>query len=117
MTTEKIAQRLVELCRQGKFEDAQKELYANDALSIEPKGAQLPGASSLKGIIENGRNFRAGLENIHSLVISDPIVNGNTFALSFSLDADFKGAGRNLFQEICSYKVKDGKIVLEEFIY
>ncbi len=36
MTTNQIADRLVEHCRQGQFETAQKELFANDAVSMEP---------------------------------------------------------------------------------
>lgn len=37
MNTQQIAARLTELCRQGKFEAAQKELFAEDAVSIEPR--------------------------------------------------------------------------------
>jgi len=37
MTTGQIASRLAELCRQGQFEAAQKELYAENAVSIEPE--------------------------------------------------------------------------------
>ena len=33
MSTQQIAARLVELCRQGEFEAAQKELFAKDAVS------------------------------------------------------------------------------------
>ena len=36
MTTKEVADRLVSLCREGKIEDAQNELFANDAVSIEP---------------------------------------------------------------------------------
>jgi len=36
MTTKEVASRLVELCRQGKFEAAQKELFAKESVSIEP---------------------------------------------------------------------------------
>src|ERR1700759_1509724 len=39
MTTEQIAARLVELCRKGEYEQAQKELYADDAESVEAPGA------------------------------------------------------------------------------
>ncbi len=35
MTTKVIAYRLIELCRKGDFETAQKELFANDAVSID----------------------------------------------------------------------------------
>src|SRR5215212_4721597 len=36
MKTEDIAKRLVALCREQKWEAAQKELYADNAVSIEP---------------------------------------------------------------------------------
>jgi hypothetical protein len=36
MKTEEVARRLVALCREAKWEAAQKELYAADAVSIEP---------------------------------------------------------------------------------
>ena len=41
MNTRQISERLVELCRQGQFEAAQTELYADDAVSIEPDGAPM----------------------------------------------------------------------------
>ena len=36
MTTNNVAKRLAELCRKGVFETAQKELYADEVVSIEP---------------------------------------------------------------------------------
>jgi hypothetical protein len=36
MSTQQIAERLVELCRIPDYETAQKELFADDAVSIEP---------------------------------------------------------------------------------
>ena len=47
-TTQEIADRLVQLCREGKYEEAQNELFSDDAESIEPPGA--PGLQSVKGI-------------------------------------------------------------------
>ena len=38
MNVDAIAARLVMLCREGQFEQAQRELYADDAVSIEPEG-------------------------------------------------------------------------------
>jgi hypothetical protein len=35
MSTQQIATRLMELCNKGEFEAAQKELFADDAVSIE----------------------------------------------------------------------------------
>ena len=39
MTTEQIARRLKELCDQGQFEHAIKELFSSDAESIEPNAS------------------------------------------------------------------------------
>jgi len=36
MNTTKVAERLAELCRKGEFETAQKELFAELVVSIEP---------------------------------------------------------------------------------
>ena len=39
MNTQEIAKKLVEMCRQGKYLEAQNELYAENAVSIEPEGS------------------------------------------------------------------------------
>ncbi|MEO5889031.1 MAG: nuclear transport factor 2 family protein [Ferruginibacter sp.] len=117
MTTTEIAARLVELCRQGQFEAAQKELYAEDAVSLEPEAS--PGfekeTKGLQGIIEKGRKFQAGIETEHGLSISDPVIAPNSFAFSLNMDITMKGHKRMDMNELCLYKVKDGKIVSEEF--
>jgi hypothetical protein len=118
MTTQEIANRLVELCRQGQYETAQKELYADDAISIEPPGNPMSGTvHGLDAIIAKGHQFQAGVEEIHGGSVSDPIVAGNVFAATIVIDATFKGMGRMAMEEVAAYKVKDGKIVSEEFIY
>ncbi len=49
MSTQQIASRLAELCSKGKFEAAQKELFADDAVSIEPQ-ATAEFAKETKGL-------------------------------------------------------------------
>ncbi|HZR36902.1 MAG TPA: nuclear transport factor 2 family protein [Nevskia sp.] len=120
MNTEAVAKRLVALCREFKYEQAQKELYADDAVSIEPEGLP-PGAlgsvKGLKAIIEKGHQFNAMVENFHGGEVSDPVVTGNWFALTMTLDATFKGRGRTKMEEVCVYQVRNGKIVKEQFFY
>jgi hypothetical protein len=120
MNTEAIAKRLVELCREGKYEEAQRELYAKDAVSIEPEGLP-PGAmgnvKGLEAIYEKGRQFQAAVEAVHGGSVSDPVIAGNWFSVSMRLDITMKGRGRMDMQEICLYHVKEGKIVLEQFFY
>ena len=121
MNTEQVAKRLVELCREGKGQQLQDELYSNDAVSVEMEGMQAPGmptvAKGMDAIREKGRQFNAGIEERHGGTVGDPIVMGNWFAVTMTMDATMKGRGRVNMEEICVYQVKDGKIVREQFFY
>lgn len=118
MNTEQVAKRLVDLCRQGMYEAAQDELYSKDAVSVEMEGSQGIGdAKGLEAIREKGRQFNAMVEAVHGGSVGDPIVQGNWFAVTMTMDATMKGRGRVNMQEICVYQVRDGKIVREQFFY
>jgi hypothetical protein len=117
MTTKEIAERLVALCREGKVETAQNELYAQDAVNIEPYGtATFPTETKgLAAIIEKGRRFGAMIDQVHSVSMSDPLVAGDSFACAMHLDMTIKGHGRMTVDELCIYEVADGKVVSERF--
>ena len=117
MTTQQIAKRLVELCKQGQYEAAQKELYADNAISIEPENS--PGfdkeTKGIKAILEKGQKFASMVEEMHGGSLSDPIVAGNSIAFTLTMDVTMKGRPRQKMTELCVYDVKDGKIVSEQF--
>ncbi len=117
MTVIEIANRLAELCNQGDFEKAQKELYAEDAISIEPHGT--PGfdkeTKGLSAILEKGKKFNSMVEETHSCIVANHIVAGNAIALSLTMDVTMKGQERSKIAEICVYEVRDGKIISEQF--
>lgn len=117
MTVPQIAHRLAELCNQGNFEQAQKELFAEDAVSIEPEASAgfEKETKGLKAILEKGKKFESMVEETHGCNVSDPLVAGSRIALSLNMDVTMKGKERSTFSEICIYKVKDGKIISEEF--
>ena len=116
-STTEIAHRLVALCRQGAYETAQNELYAADAVSMEPEGSPTPNVRGRDAIIAKGKAFVASME-IHGGTVSEPIVADSFFTLSMSLDLTPRGGGpRFLMEEICVYEVRDGKIVREQFFY
>ena len=119
MTTQQIAHRLAELCNQGDFEKAQKELFAEDAVSIEPEagGGFEKETKGLPAILEKGKQFGAMVEEFHGCGASDPIVAGNAIAISINMDATMKGKERSTMSEIIVYKVKDGKIISEQFFW
>ena len=117
MTTKEIAEQLVAFCRQGKFETAQKDLYATDAISIEPYATPTFARETkgLNALIEKAQAFTAMIEQVHSISVSDPLVADNSFACAMQLDVTLKGHGRMKMDELCIYEVKDGKIISEQF--
>ena len=117
MSTQQIASRLAELCNQGKFEAAQKELYADDAVSIEQhETPDFPKETKgLRNIIEKGHKWEAAVEQVHSCSASKPLIAGNAFAMTLAMDVTMKGRGRMKLEEVCVYEVKDGKISSEQF--
>jgi len=117
MTTQQVANRLVELCRIGQIQQAQEELYGKNMVSIEPKGAPIEKAEGLHAVVEKGKQFASMIEERHGGSITDPIVAGNHFSMGMTLDATMKGRGRVLLEEICIYKVENGKIIFEQFVY
>lgn len=117
MTTPEIARRLVALCREQKWEAAQRELFADDAVSIEPQATPMTPkvTTGLPGILAKGRQFEAMVDTVHALTISEPLAAGQSFACTMALDVTFKGQPRMQMAELCVYEVKDGKIVSEQF--
>jgi hypothetical protein len=120
MSTEAIAKRLVAMCRHGQFEEAQHELYAKDAVSIEPEAAANGPLGNVKGlaeILEKGKRFQASVTEMHSMEVSEPLIAGNWFTVVMTMDVTMKEYGRVTMTEICVYHVKDDKITLEQFFY
>jgi hypothetical protein len=119
MTTREIANQLVAFCRKGEWENAQKALYATDAVSIEPEDspAFAKETKGLDGIIAKGQKFNSMVEQYHSIKVSEPLIADDVFAITLEMDMTMKGRGRIPMSEIAVYKVKDGKISSEHFTY
>lgn len=117
MTTKEIADRLVAHCRKGQWAAAQNELYAEDAVSIEPEASPAfpQETRGRAAIIEKGRKFDAMVETLHALTVSEPVVASSSFACTMGMDVTMKGQGRMQMTELCVYDVKDGKIISEQF--
>jgi hypothetical protein len=117
MTTSEIANQLAEHCRKGQWEAAQKELYAQDSISIEPQASPdfEKETKGLSAIIQKGHKFDAMVEKMHGLTVSEPLVSGNVIAFTLTMDITMKGHPRMNMAELCVYLVKDGKVVHEQF--
>lgn len=120
MTTQQIANRLVELCRAGEYDKCYDELFSEDTENIEmPAMADGPlgNARGLDAIRRKARAWEEGIEQVHGGHVGDPVVAGNWFCVPMSMDASFRQRGRMQIEELCVYQVKDGRIVREQFFY
>ena len=119
MTTKEVADKLVNLCSQGKFAEATEALYSPDIVSMEA-GAPPGQSREAKGIaaVEAKSQFWTANHDIHSSTVEGPLVAGAHFAVVFKFDVTFKPQSRRFqMEEVAVYKVTDGKIVYEEFFY
>jgi hypothetical protein len=108
MIPKMVAKRLIELCKEGKFTEAQQELYDTDIISVDPDGSKTVGASNMNA---KERRFLDSLEKIHTISYSEPLFAGNYFTVILRMEIEIK----NNFDEVCIYQVADGKIVFEQF--
>ncbi|NNL18890.1 MAG: nuclear transport factor 2 family protein [Boseongicola sp.] len=91
MTTEEIAKRLCEHCRNHTEAEGLKELYAENAESVEAM-------------------------EVHSFDLEGPFVHDNQFTVVFDVDVTDKASGQRWHsKEVGLYEVYEGKIVKESF--
>jgi len=118
MTTQDVANRFQELAQASDWNKIQDELFASNAVSIEPP--QSPGLQTAEGIDaikQKGKQFSEMVEEVHGGYTSAPVVGGKFFSVAMGMDCTMKGMGRMKLDEIALYEVKDGKIVREQFFY
>lgn len=117
MDIQEIANRLVNMCREGKGTQALDELYAPNATSVEIKGWPNEVVNGVPGLKVKHEQFFNSLEEMHGAEISEPLVIGNHFTCAMTYDVTFKEHGRAKIEELAVYEVADGKIVREQFFY
>ncbi|MBA3830451.1 MAG: nuclear transport factor 2 family protein [Chthoniobacterales bacterium] len=118
MNTEEVAKKLVELCEKGAYKEATSSLYGENIVSVE--------AHSMGGMPAEINGFDAvckktqwWIENheVHSSKVTGPFVARDTFVVRFDIDVTEKNSGKRMqASEIGIYKVKEGKVVREEFL-
>ena len=117
MTVQDIANKLVQYCREGKWEQCYTELYSPEILSAEAPGLGIPDANGFDQLAEKGKKWNENILDFHSNSVGEPIVAENHFSMTMTFDATYKDRGRAKTNQICVYKVADGKIVEERFFY
>jgi hypothetical protein len=112
-TIPEIATRLASLCNELKFIEAYTELFADNAVSIDPNLKNVP-LTGLHNLIEREEQFLANVE-IHDIKVSEAIFAGSYFSVILSMNFTVKGQGNKMIEEICVYQVENGKIVSQQF--
>lgn len=119
MGTMDIANKLVELCRQGKNMDALNTLFADELVSVEagvPPGMERE-ARGLAAVKAKSEWWLANHE-IHSASVTGPWPHDDKFIVGFQYDVTNKPSGTRMkMDEVGLYFVQNGKIVREEFFY
>ena len=117
MNTQDVANRLVEMCRNGQNMEALHELYADNCVSREMPGAPMEVAEGKQAIVGKSEWWFNNVQEFHKSEISEPQVAGNHFSCTMDMDVTFKDRGRQQMHEVCVYEVNNGKIVNEQFFY
>jgi len=119
MTTEQVAQRYYELIQQHQYEQIQQELYAPDAVSIEPENdSNLPlVVEGIEALRQKEGLFFAQVDEMFGSYMSETVVSTFFFSMMTGMDVKMKGKPRKNKEQICVFEVRDGKIVKEQFFY
>jgi hypothetical protein len=114
-TIHEIANLLKELVGEQKFVDAYQQLFSDDAESIDPLNTSGQPLKGLATLLEREKDFLARITAIQKISLSEPIIAGSYFTLSLQMSFDVEGQGHMDVDELCVYKVKDGKIISQQF--
>lgn len=121
MSALEIGQKLVELCKAGKYMEAIDKLYGESIVSIEGQDAhdmpaRIAGIEAVRGKNEWwGKNHE-----VHALEVVGPFCGRrpDQFAVLFDIDVTNKPSGeRTQLREVALYTIDGGKIVEEAFLY
>jgi ketosteroid isomerase-like protein len=118
-----VGKKLVELCNQGKNQDAINMYYSKDIVSTEAMAGTDDMPQTMKGIDAIRGKNQWWMENheVHEGKVTGPFPHGERFIVFMHYDVTPKvgpRAGQRMkIDEAALYTVKDGKIVKEEFFY
>jgi hypothetical protein len=87
MTTNEVANILIKLCEEGKFIQAQEELYHNKITSIETDRSKTTGASNM---LAKERRFLDNVKKINFVKCSEPLTAGNYFTIVMQMSLELK---------------------------
>lgn len=120
MDTRAVAAEFTRLCKAGQFDEAGHRFWSENVVSLEAMDGPMSRCTGKKELQAKGQWWYENNE-IHGFETEGPFVNGDQFALRFTIDVTPKTgeqAGKRVqMTEIGLYTVKDGQVVEERFLY
>lgn len=118
MNTQEVANKWVQMCREGKNLACIEALYADDITSKEMPGVSIGEVITGKRfVLEKGKKWFDNVLEHHGSSISEPVIAGNHFTSKMIFDVTFKDSGRQHMEELAVFEVVNSKIVNEQFFY
>jgi hypothetical protein len=118
MSTQEVAEKVVELVRQQAWYKALDTLYDKDIVSVEASASE--GESVEKRGIDQVRgkiDWWLNAMEVHSFTAKGPFVAHDRFVVQHDADVTEKNSKKRFqLSEVGVYTVKNGKIVREEFL-
>ncbi|NNE80163.1 MAG: nuclear transport factor 2 family protein [Silicimonas sp.] len=117
MNTQEIAQKLCAHCQNHTEAQGLQELYADDAVSIEPMAPEgMNPVSEGRDAIQAKHDWWGENFEVHDFELEGPFINGDKFSVIFEMDATDKNSGQRWkAKEVALYEVENGKIARESF--
>lgn len=111
-----VGKALVEMFNKGQFSEIEEMFWSPKVASIEGYGVSLVWKG--RKAVEAKNNEWMSTHKIHSASAEGPFVGGTGFAVKFKMDVEETPTGkRQVMDEVGVYRIKNGKIVEEEFMY
>jgi len=118
MSSQEVAEKVVELVRQQAWYKALDTLYDKDIVSVEASASE--GESAEKRGIDQVRgkiDWWLNAMEVHSFTAKGPFVAHDRFVVQYDADVTEKNSKKRFqLSEVGVYTVKNGKIVREEFL-
>src|SRR5262245_24721131 len=106
MTTAELAKDFTDLLKQGDHEGAAAKYNADDIVSYEAMEGPMAVCKGKEAVKQKGEWFFANHE-VHGGSVEGPYVNGDQFAVRFTMDLTPKSTGeRTTMDEVGLYTVK-----------
>lgn len=111
-----VGKALVEMFNKGQFSEIEEMFWSPKVESIEGYGVSLVWKG--RKAVEAKNAEWMSTHKIHSAAAEGPFVGATGFAVKFKMDVEETPTGkRQAMEEVGVYRIKNGKIVEEEFMY